>query len=188
MKHVSARKLRRLVVLVALSIAAGIAAWTENSTATNEAPRSGLGYSLVRVFDGDSMLMRTPNGETIKMRIAGVDAPEKSQPSADPARDRLERLLKESPLQVTILKKDVYGRWLTSIVVSDRDLGQQLIEEGHAWFFRRYQSDLTAEQRRQYDWAEQKAREDRRGLWAEEQPVAPWEFRQRRREARQKEG
>lgn len=112
-------------MVLALSIAAAITAWSESSTAINDTPASAAGYRLVRVFDGDSMLMRNPEGETLKMRIAGIDAPEKSQPFADPARDRLSELLQQGPLEVAILKKDVYGRWLASIRVADRDLGQQ---------------------------------------------------------------
>ncbi|MEY3670248.1 MAG: hypothetical protein RL258_1644 [Pseudomonadota bacterium] len=187
MKIVTPRKLKRLLVVLALSIAAAITAWSENSTAINDAPSSVSGYRLVRVFDGDSMLMRSPEGETLKMRIAGIDAPEKSQPFADPARDRLSALLQKGPLEVAILKKDVYGRWLASIRVADKDLGQQLLEEGHVWFFRRYQSDLTNEQRGLYDRAEKMARDAGRGLWAEATPLPPWEFRQRRREARQRD-
>lgn len=187
MMNVTPRKLKRLLVALALSIAAAITAWSENSTAINDAPASTPGYRLVRVFDGDSMLMRNPEGETLKMRIAGIDAPEKNQPFADPARDRLTELLQQGPLEVAILKKDVYGRWLASIRVGDKDLGQQLLEEGHVWFFRRYQSDLTNEQRRLYDSAEKLARDARRGLWADTRPLPPWEFRQHSREARQKD-
>jgi endonuclease YncB( thermonuclease family) len=187
MMIVTPRKLKRLIVVLALSIAAAVTAWSENSTARNEAPASASGYRLVRVFDGDSMLMRNPEGETLKMRIAGIDAPEKSQPFADPARDRLGELLQHGPLEVAILKKDVYGRWLASIRVADKDIGQLLLEEGHVWFFRRYQSDLTTEQKRLYDSAEKMARDARRGLWADTIPLPPWEFRQRSREARQRE-
>jgi endonuclease YncB( thermonuclease family) len=187
MMIVTPRKLKRLLVVLALSIAAAITAWSETSTARNEGPASVSGYRLVRIFDGDSMVMRNPEGETLKMRIAGIDAPEKSQPFADPARDRLSELLQQGPLEVAILKKDVYGRWLASIRVADRDLGQQLLEEGYVWFFRRYQSDLTSEQRRIYDSAEKAARDAGRGLWADATPLPPWEFRQRNRETRQRD-
>lgn len=179
----SSRKLQRLVIVLALSLLGAVSVWTGPIDAGDPPATAATGYRLERVFDGDSMLMRNPEGIVIQVRIAGIDAPEKSQPFADPARDRLAELLSQDGLRVEIQKKDVYGRWLASLWVADQDLGLVMIEEGMVWFFRRYQSDLTQEQRQAYDAAEKSAQRAQRGLWQEADPVPPWEFRRQKREA-----
>lgn len=181
------RKLQRLVIVLALSLIGAVSVWTGPIDAGDPPATAATGYRLVSVFDGDSMLMRNPEGSVIQVRIAGIDAPEKSQPFADPARDRLAELLNQDGLRVAIQKKDVYGRWLASIWIEDQDLGLVMIEEGMVWFFRRYQSDLSQEQRRAYDEAEKSAQRAQRGLWQETDPVPPWEFRQQKRKASQAE-
>jgi micrococcal nuclease len=181
--RILSRKLRRLLIVLVLGLAGAVSVWTDPLDARDPPATATTGYRLVKVFDGDSMLMRNPEGSVIQVRIAGIDAPEKSQPFADPARDRLAELLQQESLRVAILKKDVYGRWLASLWIADKDLGLMMIEEGMVWFFRRYQSDLTKEQRRAYDAAEKSARKTQRGLWQDASPVPPWEFRQQKREA-----
>lgn len=181
------RKLYQLVIVLALGLLGAVSVWTGPINAGDPPATATTGYQLVRVFDGDSMLMRNPEGSVIQVRIAGIDAPEKSQPFADPARDRLAELLQQDGLRVAILKKDVYGRWLASIWITDQDLGLLMIEEGMVWFFRRYQSDLTQEQRQAYDAAEKSAQRAQRGLWQEADPTPPWEFRQQKRQASQAE-
>jgi endonuclease YncB( thermonuclease family) len=176
------RKFRRLAIVLVLGLAGAISAWTDPIGAGDPPSAATSGYRLVKVFDGDSMLLRNPEGAVIQVRIAGIDAPEKSQPYADDARDRLSSLLERDSLVVAIHKKDVYGRWLASVWVDGKDIGVTLIDEGLVWFFRRYQSDLSREQRQAYDAAEIAAQASRRGLWKEPTPLAPWEFRQNKRE------
>ena len=83
-----------------------------------------------------------------------------------------------------ILKKDIYNRWLANIYVQGQDIGLIMLNEGLVWFFRRYQSDLSRDQRKAYDIAERKARQLQKGLWSDPQPTAPWDFRRAKREAR----
>ena len=142
--------------------------------------QAGQAIELVRIFDGDSAIVRY-EGETLHVRIAGIDAPEKGQPYADESRDRFVAFLKSPTARIDILKKDVFRRWLVRIEVNGEDLGETLLSEGHAWFFRRYQSDLSPEVRSRYDRAERDARARKRGLWQDSEPVAPWDYRASKR-------
>jgi endonuclease YncB( thermonuclease family) len=142
--------------------------------------QAGQAIELVRIFDGDSAIVRY-EGETLHIRIAGIDAPEKGQPYADESRDRFVAFLKSPTARIDILKKDVFRRWLVRIEVNGEDLGETLLSEGNAWFFRRYQSDLSPEVRRRYDRAERDARARKRGLWHDSEPVAPWDYRASKR-------
>lgn len=140
---------------------------------------------LHRAKDGDSLLVYQPNGQPAHLRIAGIDAPERSQPYSKAARKALETLLDGRPLSYRPLKQDQYGRQIVILHSHDGtqriDVGQAMLEAGLAWYFRRYERDLPAALRLPYQQAENQARQQHRGLWSEAQPLAPWSFRQQRR-------
>jgi endonuclease YncB( thermonuclease family) len=143
-------------------------------------PRQAL--EVVRIFDGDSAIVRYEGeSETLHVRIVGIVAPEKGQPHADESRDKFVALLKSPTTRIEILKRDVFRRWLVRAEVNGEDLGERMLREGNAWFFRRYQSDLSPEMRRRYDRAERKAQAKKLGLWQNSNPMAPWDFRASRR-------
>lgn len=136
--------------------------------------------SLVRAFDGDSMVLKHPERGVIKARLAGIDAPEKTQPFGVESRKRLERLLARGRVSARALKLDGFGRWIVTVEVDGQDLGLTLIQEGLAWYFRKYERDLPKALRPQYESAEAQARRARRGLWQTEDPMPPWDYRQKR--------
>ena len=136
--------------------------------------------TLVRAFDGDSMILRHPERGVIKARLAGIDAPEKAQPYGIESRKRLERLLASGRVSARALKLDGFGRWIVTVDIDGQDLGETLIREGMAWYFRKYERDLPKALRSRYDAAEDEARRKRRGLWQTEDPLAPWVYRQKR--------
>ncbi|MGA1695081.1 MAG: thermonuclease family protein [Burkholderiaceae bacterium] len=136
--------------------------------------------TLVRAFDGDSMVLRHPERGVLKARLAGIDAPEKSQPFGGDARKRLETLLASGRVSAKALKLDGFGRWIVTIEVNGQDLGETLIREGLAWYFRKYERDLPKALRPRYDAAESQARRNKKGLWVHEDPLAPWAYRQKR--------
>lgn len=141
----------------------------------------------IRVQDGDSFVGRLDDGRRITIRLSGIDAPERAQPYANVARRNLLRLLDDGPLQVHVAKYDQYGRAVAQVFTTGKDgsvdVGLAQLQDGLAWFYRRYRNDLPAAAREPYAAAEEAARRARRGLWqADAQP--PWEFRRRGRDAR----
>ena len=136
--------------------------------------------TLVRAFDGDSMVLRHPVGGVIKARLAGIDAPEKTQPFGPDSRKRLERLLASGRVTATAHKLDGFGRWIVTIDIEGQDLGETLISEGLAWYFRKYERDLPKALRSRYASAEARARQSKKGLWQIEDPLPPWDYRQKR--------
>jgi endonuclease YncB( thermonuclease family) len=116
----------------------------------------------------------------LKARLAGIDAPEKTQPFGVDSRKRLEALLASGRVSATALKLDGFGRWIVTIEVDGQDLGETLIREGLAWYFRKYERDLPKTLRPRYDAAEAQARRNKKGLWTHEDPLAPWAYRQKR--------
>jgi len=148
------------------------------------APRSADARVVARsisVDDGDSFVARRADGTKIRVRLAGIDAPEKSQPWANVARQKLRALLAERELVITPLKTDRWGRLVALVQAGGEDPALLMLEAGLAWHFTRYDRDLPAALRDRYARAEAEARSAPLGLWQASEPEPPWEFRRRQR-------
>lgn len=153
-------------------------------------PRTGvtagsIRVDVVRVSDGDSLVVRDASGQRSRIRLAGIDAPERSQPWSNVARLHLRSLVVGAPLWVEPLKLDRYDR----LVVHARteigiDPAMAMLQAGLAWHFARYDPDLPPSLRRSYALAQAAARQAGTGLWADANPEPPWEFRRRNRAKR----
>lgn len=131
--------------------------------------------TVIKVFDGDSLIVAPAQGERIEVRLAGIDAPEKNQPYADNARAALRGMVLDQKLKLEVLDIDRYGRRVArAFRVSDRmDVNAELVRRGHVWVYRRHAYDASL-----YD-LERAAREKKLGLWAlpESEREPPWRWR-----------
>lgn len=123
-----------------------------------------------RVDDGDTLRV-VMNGQQVRVRIFGIDAPELNQPYGREALEEARRLLANRT--VTLVQEDVdpYGRVVASLAVDGHDVGTDLVNNGAAWHFTQFSKSSTLAA------AERNARAAGRGLWALPHPVAPWQFR-----------
>ena len=147
-----------------------------------EAPFRGR---LQHLSDGDSFIVRAEDGRRISVRLSAIDAPEKVQPHGDVSRRALLALLDNKPLTIIPVKQDPYGRTVARVLVDDRDVGLEQVKAGMAWHYKRYESEQSARDRRDYTHAEQRAREAAVGLWAQPDPMPPWKFREQQRRKQQ---
>jgi micrococcal nuclease len=139
-------------------------------TETKPKPRE-LTLQAVHIADGDTFEGR--DGEqTYRIRLHGVDAPEKGQDFSRTSRETLGRLCKNGPLKAVIVQKDRFGRWVCEVYDRNgQSINKTMVKEGMAWHFTRYSSD------RELARLEREARSARVGLWSLENPVAPWTYR-----------
>ncbi len=157
------RLYRNFVLLTTLLLAAGSSA-------------RQLPGQVLRIVDGDSLILQVGHAQ-YGIEIAGIDAPEPNQPWGGKAADRLRHTLVGAFVVVTSELSD--GYWLTGrITYKDRDIGLDLIRDGLAWQTRVTQNALPEDH--PYATAERLARHERRGLWSDPQPVAPWKWRESR--------
>lgn len=133
---------------------------------------------VVRVMDGDSMVIRDDRGREIRVRLEGVDAPERYQPFATQSRASLRALTAGRILRIEPRRTDSYGRTVAKIFFRDRDLGLEQIRLGMAWHYRHYAKDQSPNDRLTYERTEREAKQTRLGLWQQKDPVPPWRFRQ----------
>jgi endonuclease YncB( thermonuclease family) len=181
-KTLPRRKVAYVTALLAC-LAAGLLT-APFSAAKPPAPSVVEGVSI-DVQDGDSFLLRDDLGNRIRVRLSGIDAPEKSQPYADRSRQHLRDLMRDARIRLEPVKLDVFGRTVARVWVlaedgkSGRDAGLAQIEAGMAWHFKRYRSDQQDQDAMRYAKAQRQAQADGLGLWRDPSPEPPWEFRTR---------
>jgi micrococcal nuclease len=119
--------------------------------------------------------------EQHKIRLAGIDAPERKQPFGKKAKDHLAGLVSGRDALVEWNKHDRYGRIVGKIVFDGQDVDLDMVRDGYAWWYRKYAGEQNAGDRVLYEAAEDQAKVERRGLWIDPDPVPPWEWRKRQR-------
>jgi endonuclease YncB( thermonuclease family) len=136
---------------------------------------------VVSVSDGDTLTVLDESKTQHKVRLLGIDAPERGQAFGTVSRQNLAALTFQKPVVVEWEKKDRFGRIVGKVQVGGLDVNLQQIDQGLAWHFKAYQKDQHPEDRQRYAKAEVTARAASVGLWADKDPVPPWEFRRVRR-------
>ena len=137
---------------------------------------------VVGVSDGDTVTVLDANKRTHKIRLLGIDSPEKKQPFGERAKQSLSDLVFNKQVTVEGSKQDRYGRSLGKIVLDGQDINLEQIRRGMAWHYKQYARDQSPEDRIAYAEAENQARAQRLGLWQDANPVPPWSFRRAGRE------
>jgi micrococcal nuclease len=132
---------------------------------------------VVGVTDGDTItVLHERRPETI--RLNGIDAPEKGQAFGERAKQFMAQLSFGQVVEVIVRDQDRYGRTVADVRLPDgRSLNHEVVRGGYAWWFRRYSGDASLAA------LESEARTAKRGLWADAHPLAPWEWRETRRQA-----
>jgi Micrococcal nuclease (thermonuclease) homologs len=125
--------------------------------------------TVLRVIDGDTFVFQTDEG-SLKVRMFGIDAPEKSQEFGQESKTFLEQYThKYGTLRKTGIDK--YGRTLGVLFVENTNVNLESVKLGFAWDYRYYNKDVGFAQ------AEKEAKEKRLGLWKNSNPTPPWEYR-----------
>ncbi|EIN4845167.1 thermonuclease family protein [Salmonella enterica] len=126
---------------------------------------------VIRVLDGDTIeVLQDKN--PVRIRLANIDAPEKKQAFGRWSTNQLKGLVAAQPVTVTYTQTDRYGRIIGRVfTMNGTEASRFMVQSGAAWVYERYNADkaLPALQR--------EAQTQKRGLWADSQPVPPWEWR-----------
>jgi endonuclease YncB( thermonuclease family) len=127
---------------------------------------------VVKVVDGDTIVVLVGR-ESRRVRLFGIDTPERGQPWANKAKEALARRVFGKPVRVNDVATDRYGRTVGEVYADNVCVGCELVREGNAWVYRHYTDDPVL-----YE-LEAEARAAKRGLWSlpEAQRVPPWEWR-----------
>lgn len=144
---------------------------------------------VVGIADGDSVTVLDADNNQHKVRVAGIDAPEKAQPFGKTAKERLGTLVFGKNVRLEGDKRDRYGRIVANVWVSPQDCqrcpmtldaGLALVTSGLAWHYKTYQNEQSLDDRERYAFTENEARSKRAGLWSDADPIPPWNWRKSR--------
>jgi endonuclease YncB( thermonuclease family) len=133
---------------------------------------------VVSVHDGDTITLQTPS-ENRKIRLAGIDAPELRQRYGLESRHSLQEEILRQTVTVNTEKQDKYGRFIGKVMLGGEDINLKQINNGLAWVYIKYLSELAAEDRSTYLNAQEAAQQARLGLWKDDAPTSPWDYRRR---------
>lgn len=132
---------------------------------------------IVSVADGDTLTILDTTNQQHKIRIAGIDSPEKAQDFGQKAKTNLSALAFDQPATADCRKRDRYQRRVCVVRVAGKDVGLEQVRAGMAWWYRQYISEQTTLERAEYEQAELGAKLRRLGLWGGKPPIPPWEWR-----------
>jgi endonuclease YncB( thermonuclease family) len=131
---------------------------------------------VVGIVDGDTLTLVTTSKQQYKIRLAEIDAPEKHQPFGTRSKQSLSDLCFGKQAEVTPRVIDRYKRTVAHIKCAGVDANTEQVNRGMAWVYRRYARNHNLYIQ------EHNARVAKRGLWSDPHPIAPWEWRNHRKQ------
>lgn len=143
---------------------------------------------VVAVADGDTVTLRDQTGRQHRIRLQGIDAPENDQSHGNASKEALTQWVLNRDVEVEHHQRDNYRRILGKILLDGEDINLKMVREGMAWHYKRYQADQRWDDRWRYAWAQWRAQSEGKGLWAEPDPMPPWEYRRQERNPRFRDG
>lgn len=131
---------------------------------------------VVKVADGDTFTLLDSYGNTHRIRLYGIDCPELNQPFGKDAKRFTSNLVLQKMVSIEKISKDRNGRIVAKVTLNgNQSLNQLLLQNGLAWHFLKYDKSKT------YADLERQARVAKLGLWASANPIAPWDWRRRKK-------
>lgn len=145
---------------------------------------------VVSIADGDTLTVLDSQHQQHKIRLSGIDAPEKAQPFGQKSKTSLSAMVFNREVEVQGSKTDRYGRLVGKVMAADpncnmpacpkiHDVNLMQVMSGMAWWYRDYAREQSPKDREDYEVAEFQAKSQRHGLWADKNPVPPWDWRKR---------
>ena len=139
-----------------------------------ESYRSVIG-KVVKIVDGDTFDILTSNNSTIRIRMNGIDCPERKQDYYQVCKDALGDYIFGKEVSLVTYGTDRYKRTIAAVYIGTENINLKMIANGYAWHYKKYSSDAKMVQ------AEKEAKLQKNGLWVMINPVAPWDFRTKKK-------
>jgi endonuclease YncB( thermonuclease family) len=133
---------------------------------------------VISIADGDTLTILDHSKRQIKIRLAAIDAPERSQPFGNRSRQSLSDICHQKLADVAVVDTDRYGRSVGVVSCEGVQANEAQVQSGMAWVYRKHAKGFA-----HLHGLEDKAKAARRGLWSDPSPVPPWEWRRAKRNA-----
>jgi endonuclease YncB( thermonuclease family) len=143
--------------------------------------------TVTKVSDGDTITIQDSKKTKVKVRLYGIDAPETEksnkktghvskpgQPYGEEAYQALQSKILKKNVKLDVMAVDQYKRSVGIVTLNSKSINEEMVAEGHAWAYRQY---LNTPYKSEYIRLEEQARAKKFGLWVQNNPQPPWEFR-----------
>jgi len=131
-----------------------------------------LSGRVVGIADGDTLTILGVSKVQHKIRLAAIDAPEKSQAFGNKSKQALSDLCFDKHASIKVVDTDRYGRTVGEVTCAGNNANEAMVRSGMAWVYRKYAKGYPGLYK-----LEEEAKAAKRGLWADSNPVPPWEWR-----------
>ena len=169
-----------IIIVLAISSFNQVSSFNQSFTTflTQKNLEKELTGKVSRVIDGDTIELLVKQEDIkqspkIKVRLFGIDAPEKKQAFGKEAKEYLSSLILDKEIILIINDKDKYQRTIGTILLNDKDINKEMVKNGYAWAYESYSTKYLAEQA--------DAQMFKLGLWKDENAIKPSEFRNKNR-------
>lgn len=136
-----------------------------------------LSGRVTDIASGDSITIIDASGVEYKVRLSGIDAPEKQQPFGQESKKSLADLVYGKEVTVNWIKRDYHKRVVGKVMLNKTDVNLEQVKRGVAWVFKHFVNDPYSQDQADYVDAQEQAEDRRLGLWTQKDPIPPWEFR-----------
>lgn len=126
---------------------------------------------IVRIKDGDTVVLLDNYNNQITLRLAEVDCPESSQAFGKKAKEFTSNEVGNRTVSYKIINTDRYGRYIAKVFYNNKYLSEEIIKNGFGWHYKKYSNSTRLSQ------LELSARKNKLGLWNDKGIVAPWDYR-----------
>lgn len=132
---------------------------------------------VIKVTDGDTITVLDANNDQYKVRLSGIDAPEKKQAFGNVSKQSLADMVAGRVVTVGYNKRDRYGRVVGKVMLNAMDVNLEQVKRGFAWHYKQYEREQDVEDRSIYAQEEYLAQRGTVGLWVDKNAIPPWNFR-----------
>jgi len=139
---------------------------------TDVADANSIAGYVVGIADGDTFTLLTKSKQQVKIRLYGIDCPEKKQDFGQVAKQKLSALIFNTNVTAKKINIDRYGRTVAIVYDASKNcINEELLRTGLAWHYKKYDNNPAWEK------LQNDARKNKSGLWSQPNPVAPWDYR-----------
>ena len=142
----------------------------QNKSIVSSAGKTG---TVVKIIDGDTFDLLTKEKNTIRVRMNGIDCPERKQDFYRVSKDALADYIFKKKVRLVTTGRDRNKRTIAVVFCNGENINLAMIRNGYAWHYKKYSADTN------FAKAEKQARIEKKGLWQMSNPVPPWEYRKR---------
>lgn len=135
---------------------------------------------MISIADGDTLTVLDSSEKQHKIRLLGIDAPEKNQSFGNQSKQSLAQMVFGKTVVIDFNKRDKYKRIVGKVLLEGKDINLEQIKSGLAWHYKQYENEQELSDRSVYANEEYVARSDGKGLWVDNNPIPPWQFRKNR--------